>query len=590
MVASITNKKNIILLSLLLLICTFSSRAQIVINEIKVRPELAANTPPNGLIYTGSKEYIELYNAGCSPVNVAGYYIAMRTQPFSTLIQGGTLRIPDVPAATIPAKSHIVIAPASAAPSEDIDIVITSATVPYCTYGGAGKFSIVNLDGWIALYDATGAPIDGMYWTADPNNITTLPDYVGDLCVPPGSSVSTLPNVIDIYNSDPTKMKYVGGNFVTDTILVRQVDGTGDWVRNQASSITKSSSTKNCNGGTCATATEPTFDPIGPFCLNSTAPALPSKSTNGIDGTWNPTTISTASVGTIKYTFTPDVTGCSALAKSIDIVVTSSVTPTFDPKGPFCKNAILTQPILPETSNNGINGTWNPASLSTAVAGNIEYTFTPTNTPGQCAATTKLTVVVNDNDASATLSSAPGTDNQTVPVNSAITPIVYSFTPASGTPNSQVNVTGLPEGVTYSFPTAGASSLIFTGTPTSTIGSPFTYSLTVSGNCGDPITVSGKITVSDPLCINVYNSFTPNGDGINELWKVYDINSCLKNVKVAVYNRYGSKVYESNDYKNTWDGRYKNGSVPDGTYYAVIVFTLNSGKVIEKRTDLTIVR
>ncbi|MBU3713882.1 MAG: T9SS type B sorting domain-containing protein [Ferruginibacter sp.] len=728
MIALNMNKKILISFSLLFVLLSYSSKGQIVLNEVKVRPELAAGTPPNGLIYTGSKEYIEIYNAGCSPVNVAGYYIAMRTQPFSTLVQGGTLRIPNVPAANIPAKSHIVIAPAEAAPAADIDIVINSTNVPYCVYGGSGKFSIVNVDGWIALYDASGTPIDGMYWSSSAGNITTLPDFTGVLCLPPGSPISTLSNVVDIYNANPSLMKYAGGNFVTDSILVRQVDGTGDWVRNMPSSITKSSPSKNCNGGTCASATvptfnpigplcqgstppslptqstngidgtwipstiststvgtvtykfspsstgctaitasiditvtagitpsfnpvgplclnstapslplqstngingswspstiatntagtttytftptgtgcnsnttlditvsanvTPTFNPIGPLCLNSTAPSLPSQSNNGIDGTWSPSSIATNAEGTITYTFTPNTTiGCSASSASLDVTVTSNVTPTFDSYGPFCKDAILIQPILPETSNNGIIGKWSPASLSTAVAGNIEYTFTPAST-GQCANPFKLTVLVQDNNASATLESDPGTDNQTVAVNSPITPIKYGFFPASGTPGASISVTGLPNGVTYSFPVPGASSLSISGAPTTSVGSPFTYTLTVKGNC-EPVSVTGTITVADPQCVNVYNSFSPNGDGINDFWKVYDNFSCLKKVKVAVYNRYGSKVYESNDYKNTWDGRYRGGYVPDGTYYAVIVLSLNSGKTIEKRTDVTIVR
>lgn len=591
MVASVKRKKSIIILALLLSICSLSLRAQVVLNEIKVRPNLASGTPPNGLIYTGSREYIELYNNSCSPVNVSGYFIAMRSQPFPSLIQGGTLRIPDVPKALIPAKSHIVIAPPDAAPSADIDIVITASTVPYCIYGGTGKFSVVNVDGWIALYDAAGVPVDGMYWTADPNNINTLPDFVGDLCLPtPVGTVTSLKSVKDIFSSEPGKMKYVGGNFITDSILVRQVDGSGDWVRNQPSSITKSAAGGNCNGGTCATSETPTFDPIGPLCLNSTAPALPLTSNNGIDGTWDITTISTSTEGTTTYTFTPTASGgCAATTATLDIVVNKSITPTFDSKGPFCKDAPLTLPILPETSNNGIKGKWNPASLSTAVAGNIVYTFTPTNTSGQCGATTTLTVLVEENNASAKLESDAGTDNQTVSINTPIKPIKYGFSPAAGLPGVTVNVSGLPEGVTFGFPVPGASSLSITGTPTTSVGSPFTYTLTVKGNC-EPVILKGVIQVTDPLCINLNNSFSPNGDGINELWKVYDNFSCLQKVKVAVYNRYGSKVYESNDYKNTWDGRYKNSSVPDGTYYAVVVYTLSSGKVIEKRTDLTILR
>ncbi len=94
-------------------------------------------------------------------------------------------------------------------------------------------------------------------------------------------------------------------------------------------------------------------------------------------------------------------------------------------------------------------------------------------------------------------------------------------------------------------------------------------------------------------CINVRNAFTPNGDGINDKWFVYDQNFCLANpggCKVNVFNRYGSKVFESKDYANTWEGTYNGKPLPDGTYYAVIEFILFDGSKQVVRTDVTILR
>ncbi len=94
-------------------------------------------------------------------------------------------------------------------------------------------------------------------------------------------------------------------------------------------------------------------------------------------------------------------------------------------------------------------------------------------------------------------------------------------------------------------------------------------------------------------CINVRNAFTPNGDGINDKWFVYDQNFCLANpggCKVNVFNRYGSRVFESKDYANTWEGIYNGKALPDGTYYAVIEFILFDGSKQVVRTDVTILR
>ena len=59
------------------------------------------------------------------------------------------------------------------------------------------------------------------------------------------------------------------------------------------------------------------------------------------------------------------------------VTITTQVTPTFNPIGPLCQNSTPT--ALPLISNNGITGTWSPATINTAVAGTTTYTFTPTD-------------------------------------------------------------------------------------------------------------------------------------------------------------------------------------------------------------------
>ncbi|GAB1405182.1 hypothetical protein MASR1M74_23610 [Lentimicrobium sp.] len=123
----------------------------------------------------------------------------------------------------------------------------------------------------------------------------------------------------------------------------------------------------------------PTFAPIGPLCQNSTAPALPLTSLEGITGTWNPATINTTVVGTTTYTFTPEPGGC-AIVTTMDISIEDEIIPTFAPIGPLCQNS--TAPELPLTSLEGITGTWNPATINTTISGTFTYTFTPE--PGGC--------------------------------------------------------------------------------------------------------------------------------------------------------------------------------------------------------------
>ncbi len=115
------------------------------------------------------------------------------------------------------------------------------------------------------------------------------------------------------------------------------------------------------------------------------------------------------------------------------------------------------------------------------------------------------------------------------------------------------------------------------------------YTLTAFNAEGCSNTDTVTLTVV-PYCIKVKNAFTPNGDGVNDNWMVYDQFDCLTNVKVQVFNRYGSKVFESKNYRNDWNGTYNGQTLPDATYYYVIDFLLSTGIVNQVRGDVTILR
>jgi gliding motility-associated-like protein len=65
------------------------------------------------------------------------------------------------------------------------------------------------------------------------------------------------------------------------------------------------------------------------------------------------------------------------------------------------------------------------------------------------------------------------------------------------------------------------------------------------------------------------NTFTPNGDGINDYWQLGDL-AAYPQALVQVFNRYGQQVYQSKGYSIPWDGTYKGSPLPVGTYYYII--------------------
>ncbi|NGF75955.1 tandem-95 repeat protein [Fluviicola sp. SGL-29] len=79
----------------------------------------------------------------------------------------------------------------------------------------------------------------------------------------------------------------------------------------------------------------------------------------------------------------------------------------------------------------------------------------------------------------------------------------------------------------------------------------------------------------NPCGINIPNAFTPDGDGINDVWVINGIEAYPDN-QLTVYNRWGNVVYTADGYLNTWDGSSNSnlniggGELPTGTYYYVI--------------------
>jgi hypothetical protein len=293
--------KSKLLLGLLLFSSLFVN-SQILINEVYIRPDGLSTTPPNGLINSGSKEYIEIYNKNCFTVDITGYYIAAKQNGFSGVVTGITFRIPNSPSALIPPGGHVVLA--SPVPGTglagNIDIPITAPD--RCVY--ASNAVIANVDGWVALYNASGVPIDCVYWSGSAANINSNPaDYnPGTLCLPTGSPVSSLPTPTQINATNPAIVSYIPNS--TPVLIFRQQDGSSTWsfvsTFNAATlpwTINNASPTGNCNGGVCVpipSVLTPTFNTIAPICSGAILTALPTTSNNGISGTWSPALNNTA--------------------------------------------------------------------------------------------------------------------------------------------------------------------------------------------------------------------------------------------------------------------------------------------------------
>lgn len=91
------------------------------------------------------------------------------------------------------------------------------------------------------------------------------------------------------------------------------------------------------------------------------------------------------------------------------------------------------------------------------------------------------------------------------------------------------------------------------------------------------LTVTSALNCSETVKVNVHvlthiippNAFSPNGDGVNDFWKLNHLES-YPNVIVDIFNRYGEKVFFSQGYSIPFDGNYRGKQLPSGTYYYMI--------------------
>jgi len=116
----------------------------------------------------------------------------------------------------------------------------------------------------------------------------------------------------------------------------------------------------------------------------------------------------------------------------------------------------------------------------------------------------------------------------------------------------------------------------------------FNVGLLSISNDGCYDSTSQKIVVNS--CDNIFipNSFTPNGDGHNDQFKLYASN--VKEMKMMIFNQWGQKIFETSNMANGWDGTLNGKPMPSGVYMYVCRVILTSGDIVDKKGSINLVR
>jgi gliding motility-associated-like protein len=196
------------------------------------------------------------------------------------------------------------------------------------------------------------------------------------------------------------------------------------------------------------------------------------------------------------------------------------------------------------------------------------YTVTVTNPSNGCTATasTLVTPPVGINVTAGSDITLVMGESETL---TAVGASVYNWTPSEG-----LSCTNCPSPV--------ASPSVTT-----------TYCVAgTDGSCSDNDCIT--VTVNIPCGINselgVPNAFSPNNDGNNDEFCLQGWGECMELFNIIIFNRWGEKVFESNEADFCWDGTFRGKILDPAVFVYMINATYTSGEEKSKKGNISIIR
>lgn len=86
------------------------------------------------------------------------------------------------------------------------------------------------------------------------------------------------------------------------------------------------------------------------------------------------------------------------------------------------------------------------------------------------------------------------------------------------------------------------------------------------------------------------NAFSPNGDGMNDIYRAKTDYQSIVEFKAVIYNRWGQKLYQWNNPAGGWDGTYKGNPVKQGVYYVQVTAKGADGRRFNIKKDVNLLR
>lgn len=423
----------------------------------------------------------------------------------------------------------------------------------------------------VAATAFTSIPLGGTFtWTNSDPTIGIGANGTGDILSFIANNVSSLPIIATITVS-PT----VNGCIGIPSIYTITVNPTPTVVVPPNIIV--------CNGDNILATTFTSPSTGATFTWTNSDPSI-GIATNG---TGNIPSFITTNIGlsviTSTITVTPSANGCIGIPSTYTITVNPSPTVLFSANPtlgclPLCVDFSDLSTVVGSSITTWM---WNIEGQSTSINKDETFCF---NTPGLYDASLTVTSSVG---CSSTMSFVDYIDVRPAP----IADFLYLPTQIFETDPTVIFTNTSLGAISYlwNFGDGGSSTLL--SPPAYTYSDTGTYCvfLQVLNNIGCMDSITHCLQITPEFLIYIPNSFTPNGDKNNEIFRIYGRG--IKDLDARIFNRWGEEIYYFDDVNEGWPGTRQNGGICQmGVYvYQVTVITL-MGNELNFRGQINLLR
>lgn len=377
------------------------------------------------------------------------------------------------------------------------------------------------------------------------------------------SATCGLSNGAATINVNPSATSFTWSSGVTSTT-------------NSASGLNAGTYTVQLSNGTCNTSTVISI-------LSGTAPII-AVTGNSMVCIGNSATLT--ATGAANYTWNPG----STTSSSVIVTPTASISYTLLGGSGNCTNTavytlnVTNIPTVTATSGSVCNG----SSITLSALGATSYTWNEgtTNSSLIVTPTSDITYTVIGETANCTNSAIASVSVVNSPTISL--PNQITITPGSST---QLNLN--TDATTYQWSPPQGLSCTNCDMPIASpqVNTQYCVLTSIDGCTATAcIQVNVEIDCNKNYDYSTPTAFTPNNDGNNDSYCLKGWDNCIKNFYIAIFNRWGEKVYDSSDPTFCWDGTFLGAKLDPAVFAFYIKAETTDGKSINKKGNITLIR